>query len=104
LAIGYDLLIYHDFSDTFDTQIQVGDSARVLGFEDLHVVALGPPIHEGKDRTLVLAHGARPNAGDPGTSHARGWDRVRSATSLGSMVPSQRFGSQAAHWMRRSEG
>ena len=54
MAIGYDLLIYRDFSDTFDTEIQVGDSARVLGFEDLHVVALGPPIHEGKAARHLL--------------------------------------------------
>jgi hypothetical protein len=60
MATNYDLLIYHDFSDTFDKSIAVGDSARVLGFEDLHVVALGPPLHGSKDRTIVLAHGARP--------------------------------------------
>jgi len=60
MSIGYDLLIYHDFTDTFDTPVKVGDSARALGFEDLHVVALGPPLHESKDRTIVLAHGARP--------------------------------------------
>jgi hypothetical protein len=60
MSTNYDLLIYHDFTDTFDSPLTVGDSARALGFEDMHVVALGPPIHEGKDRTIVLAHGARP--------------------------------------------
>jgi hypothetical protein len=57
----YDLLIYHDFTDTFEQPVRVGDSAAIFGqkFADLHVVALGPGIHEGR-RTVVLAHGDRP--------------------------------------------
>jgi hypothetical protein len=55
-----DLLVYHDFTDTGDAVLRVGESAASLGYPDLHVAAIGPPIHEGKERTVVLAHGARP--------------------------------------------
>ncbi len=54
-----DLLVYHDFTDTTDSNLRVGDSAEPLGYADLHVVAIGPPIHGGKERTVVLGHGAR---------------------------------------------
>lgn len=56
----YDLLVYHDFGDTFDEPLAIGDDAAKIGFPGLRVVALGPAIHEGKDATLVLSHGARP--------------------------------------------
>jgi hypothetical protein len=55
-----DLLVYHDFTDTNNNELRVGDSAEPLGYADLHVVAIGPPIHGGKERTIVLGHGARP--------------------------------------------
>jgi hypothetical protein len=52
-----DLFTYRDF-DSLDVELEVGDNAaEKLGFEfkGLHVVALGPPIHDGKDATVVLA-------------------------------------------------
>jgi hypothetical protein len=61
VATLYDLLVYHDFTDTFDQSVRVGESAAIFGkqFADLHVVALGPGIHDGR-RTVVLAHGDSP--------------------------------------------
>jgi hypothetical protein len=52
-----DIFTYHEF-DSLDVELDVGDNAaEKLGFEfqDLHVVAIGPPIHDGKDATIVLA-------------------------------------------------
>jgi hypothetical protein len=60
---NYDLLSYRDFHDTTDDDgpLKIGDSASRLGiFEDLHVVAIGAPIYEGKDATIVLAHSSHP--------------------------------------------
>jgi hypothetical protein len=57
-----DLFIYREF-DSLDVEPHTGDNAaEKLGmeFKGLHVVALGPPIHEGKDKTVVLAAEARP--------------------------------------------
>lgn len=63
---SYDLLVYHDLSDSTDTTggavPKVGDKADEwfgpFG-EDRNVVAVGPGVHEGKV-TVVLAHGNRP--------------------------------------------
>lgn len=52
-----DLFTYREF-DSLDVELEVGDNAaEKLGFEfkGLLVVALGPPIHDGKDATVVLA-------------------------------------------------
>ena len=57
-----DLFTYRDF-DSLDVELDVGDNAaEKLGFEfkGLHVVALGPPIHDGKDATVVLGSEHRP--------------------------------------------
>jgi hypothetical protein len=62
-GVGLDLLVYHDMTAYTDTNLTVGADAGVeLGepFAGYHIVAVGPPIHEGKDRTVVLAFGARP--------------------------------------------
>jgi hypothetical protein len=59
----YDLLVYHDFEDTVNDALAVGeDAGRKLGdtFEGLCVAAVGPPIHDSKDATVVLAHRASP--------------------------------------------
>jgi len=58
----FDLFTYRDF-DSLDVELDVGDNAaEKLGFEfkGLHVVALGPPIQEGKDATIVLGSEHRP--------------------------------------------
>jgi hypothetical protein len=63
---SYDLLVYHDLSDSTSTTggalPSVGDRAEQwfgdMG-RDRHVVAVGPGIHEGRV-TVVLAHGDRP--------------------------------------------
>jgi hypothetical protein len=56
---NYDLLIYRDF-DSIDIELHLGTPASAIGpGEDMHVVAIGPPIHSGKDATVVLAHGSR---------------------------------------------
>jgi poly(3-hydroxybutyrate) depolymerase len=65
--VNYDLLIYHDLNDptesTGSSLPSLGDAAEKwfgpFG-EDRHVVALAPPIHRGKNATVVLAHGSRP--------------------------------------------
>jgi hypothetical protein len=57
-----DLFIYRDF-DTLDVELDVGDNAAErlgMDFRDLYVVAVGPPIHKGRDKTVVLASEARP--------------------------------------------
>jgi hypothetical protein len=57
-----DLFTYRDF-DSLNVRLNVGDNAaEKLGmeFKDLYVVAVGPPIHEGRDKTIVLAAEARP--------------------------------------------
>jgi hypothetical protein len=57
-----DLFTYRDF-DSLDVDLNVGDNAAEklgLDFRGLYVVALGPPIHDGKDKTVVLAAEARP--------------------------------------------
>lgn len=53
----FDLFTYRDF-DSLDVKLELGDNAaEKLGFEfkGLRVVALGPPIRDGKDATVVLA-------------------------------------------------
>jgi len=58
-----DLFTYRDF-DSLGVELEVGDNAaEKLGFEfkGLQVVALGPPIHDGKDATVVLASAHRPD-------------------------------------------
>jgi hypothetical protein len=58
-----DLFQYRDI-DSVDMQLGVGDSAQEkLGdsFEGLYVVTVGPPIHDGQDATVVLAHEHRPD-------------------------------------------
>ena len=53
----FDLFTYRDF-DSLDVELELGDNAaEKLGFEfkGLRVVALGPPIRDGKDATVVLA-------------------------------------------------
>lgn len=62
---GIDLLVYHDLTDFTSpgARLEVGvNAATELGdaFEGLYIVAVGPPIHESKDMTVVLAHGNRP--------------------------------------------
>jgi len=58
----YDLLVYHDFTDHLNTSpppigARAGDWFGDA-FPDLHVVAVGPGIREGRV-TVVLAHGER---------------------------------------------
>jgi hypothetical protein len=58
-----DLFIYRDF-DSLDVKLDVGDNAaEKLGmeFKGLYVVAFGPPIHGGKEETVVLASEHRPD-------------------------------------------
>ena len=58
----YDLFVYHDFTDTKNDQIEIGDDAgRILAasFAGLFVTALGPGIHEGRT-TVVLSAERRP--------------------------------------------
>jgi hypothetical protein len=62
----YDILIYHDLADTNSDApaIRVGANGRELGYSDeLQVVAVGDPIHGGKDATIVLAHSNGPMPG-----------------------------------------
>ena len=57
-----DLLIYRDF-DSVDVDLEVGDDAQQKlgsGFNGLHIAAVGPPIHDGKDYAVVLAAETRP--------------------------------------------
>lgn len=59
----YDLLVYHDMTDTRDSPIpHVGESAEArfgAQYKDQFIVAVGPGIHEGRT-TVVVAHGHRP--------------------------------------------
>lgn len=59
-----DLLQYRDLNDySHDGLPSVGQNAAEWfgkGFEGLYVVAVGAPIHPGKDATVVLAHESRP--------------------------------------------
>ncbi len=58
----YDLFVYHDFTDTKNDQIEIGDDAcRIFAasFAGLFVTALGPGIHEGRT-TVVLSTERRP--------------------------------------------
>lgn len=49
----YDVLVYHDL-DSF-VEPRKGMNGRELAFgEDRTVVAIGPPIHEGRAATLIL--------------------------------------------------
>jgi hypothetical protein len=60
---AYDLLVYHDFTDNLNASLNVGDDAEAkLGdtFTGMYVVAVAPPVHEGRAATVVLAHGNRP--------------------------------------------
>jgi len=55
----YDLLVYHDFTDTINDRLTSGDDAgEKLGdkFAGMRVVAVGSPVHEGRDATVILAH------------------------------------------------
>ena len=57
--VGMDLLVYHDMTDYTGTDLRVGaDAGESLGdtFAGYRIVAVGPPIHESKDVTVVLAH------------------------------------------------
>jgi hypothetical protein len=64
---SYDLLVYHDLSDSTPSTgghvPSVGDKADEWFGEDIgrdrHVVYVGPGINEGRT-TVVLAHGKRP--------------------------------------------
>lgn len=61
-TISLDLLRYHDFHHTTGAAINVGDEASAIfgpDFEGLRIVSVGPPIHEGKDMTVVVAHSDR---------------------------------------------
>jgi hypothetical protein len=52
----YDVLTYHDLRT--DDAYSIGDLAPQLGrpdYPEMHVVAVGPPIHPGKDASLVVA-------------------------------------------------
>jgi hypothetical protein len=65
-GVGIDLLVYHDMTDYTGAELRVGaDAGSVFGdtFKGYSIVALGPPTNEGKDVTVVLAHGARPMEG-----------------------------------------
>jgi hypothetical protein len=54
---AWDVLVYHDFSSS--ERPRIGE--QFPGFpEDHGVVAIGPPIHEARTATVVLAFGARP--------------------------------------------
>jgi hypothetical protein len=59
----YDLLVYHDMSDTMhDSPPEVGqDAAEWFGdsYRDLFVAAVGPGIHPGRT-TIVLSNESRP--------------------------------------------
>jgi hypothetical protein len=60
-----DLLVYHDLTDHTSpgVRLEVGASAAAEfgdAFEGLYIAAVGPPIHDSKDVTVVLAHGNRP--------------------------------------------
>ena len=57
----YDVLTYHDFRA--EDPYSIGDLAPELGrpdYPEMHVVAVGPPIHPGKDATLVIAFRTTP--------------------------------------------
>jgi hypothetical protein len=64
MFIGIDLLVYRDLTDPIHEKLpSVGDdAAEWLGeeFRGMYVVAVGPPIHEGKDATVVLGAEYRP--------------------------------------------
>ena len=52
----FDLFTYREF-DSLDVELDLGDNAAEklgLEFKGLDVVALGPPIHDGNDATIVL--------------------------------------------------
>jgi hypothetical protein len=58
---SYDVFIYRDFIDTIDP-IREGPATPQFGdtFEGLNVVAVGPPVHPGRDGSAILMH--RPDA------------------------------------------
>jgi hypothetical protein len=61
--VGMDLLVYHDMTDYTGADLTVGaDAGKEFGdtFAGYYVAAVGPPVHPGKDVTVVLAHGRRP--------------------------------------------
>jgi hypothetical protein len=58
-----DLLVYHDMTDYTGANLTEGaDAGKEFGdtFAGYRIVAVGAPINEGKDVTVVLAHGRRP--------------------------------------------
>jgi len=60
---GLDLLVYHDMTVYTDADLQLGaDAGKELGdlFDGYRIVAVGPAIHDSKDRTVVLAHTRTP--------------------------------------------
>ena len=62
-GVRLDLLVYHDMTDYTGAKLNRGaDAGLEFGptFADYHIVAVGPPIHPGKDATVVLAHNTRP--------------------------------------------
>lgn len=63
--VGLDLLVYHDMTDYTGADLSVGaDAAAVLGelFVGYRIVAVGPAINRGKDKTVVLAFSNQPMA------------------------------------------
>ncbi len=63
---NYDVIVYHDLSSLV-ASVRPGDAARELGDifgEDMFVSGVYPPLHEGKDATVVISGGStRPVAG-----------------------------------------
>lgn len=57
---AFDLLIYHDLDTSERPVPPLGTPARAWlggeGLEGLYVAAVCPPIHEGCQATVVLAH------------------------------------------------
>ena len=58
-GVKLDLLVYHDMTDYVGADLSLmADAGEQLGdmFAGYRVVAVGGPIHPGKDKTVVLAH------------------------------------------------
>ena len=57
---NYDVIVYHDLSSLV-ASVRPGDPARELGDifgEDMSVSGVYPPLHEGKDATVVISGGS----------------------------------------------
>lgn len=49
----YDVLVYHDFDSFVEPELAMNGAE--LGFgADLSVAAIGDPIHEGREATIIL--------------------------------------------------